>query len=212
MEYEIIRSKRKTLSMSVDRDGKLIIRAPFYTKQEQILSFIHKNESWILRQVEVKRNLPKFEKGERVEILGTIREIKDSENPVAYFEDKYLFLPHEDRLAALEKLLRTLTRERMELLVQQQCSQYGFYVAAITVTSAKKRWASCSSKNRLSFSFHTAFLPDDLAEYIVLHELCHTIEMNHSKRFWNEVQMRMPDYKKRRAQLKKYRWAMLCIP
>jgi len=79
---------------------------------------------------------------------------------------------------------------------------YNFKVGRISVKNQKSRWGSCSSKGNLNFNFSLVNLPLELADYIVVHELCHIKELNHGKKFWELVAVAMPDYKTRRAVLK----------
>lgn len=76
--------------------------------------------------------------------------------------------------------------------------QYG----RITIRNQKTRWGSCSSKGNLNFNCLLMLAPDEVVDYVVIHELCHLIEMNHSKVFWKQVEQMMPDYKKHRKWLK----------
>ncbi|HUT21976.1 MAG TPA: M48 family metallopeptidase [Candidatus Bipolaricaulota bacterium] len=80
---------------------------------------------------------------------------------------------------------------------------YNFKYKQVSVKNAKSRWGSCSSDGNLCFNYRILFLPDELAEYIVAHELCHLKEMNHSRNFWNLVAVASPDYKKCRETLKR---------
>ena len=80
---------------------------------------------------------------------------------------------------------------------------YGFKVGRISVRNQKTRWGSCSKKGNLNFSYKIALIPARLADYIIVHELCHLKEFNHSKRFWALVAKEIPDYLEIRKQLKK---------
>lgn len=82
--------------------------------------------------------------------------------------------------------------------------EFGFTYNKISVKDTKSQWGSCSRNKDLSFSYKLLFLPDYLADYIIVHELAHTVHMNHSARYWKEVERVMPDYKERVAELKKY--------
>jgi hypothetical protein len=79
-----------------------------------------------------------------------------------------------------------------------------FLVGKVSIKNQKTRWGSCSGKRNLSFNYKLLFLPPNLRDYIIIHELCHLKEMNHSKNFWNLVAEQVPDYKALRRQIRLY--------
>lgn len=80
---------------------------------------------------------------------------------------------------------------------------YGFEYNRISVRNQKTRWGSCSKKRNINFNYKMVFLPERLADYIVVHELCHTKELNHSKNFWSLVKEILPDYNELRGEIKR---------
>ena len=148
-EYEIIFSKRKTLSLQVTHDGVILVRAPIGTGKDYIEDFVRDHKAWI----------------EKATARGLAREI----------------LPGK---------------------VQYFASLIGVTPGRITVTGARTSFGTCSGKNNLSFSFYLMRFPDEAVDYVVVHELAHLKEMNHSKRFYDVVASVMPDYKRRRRYLK----------
>lgn len=88
--------------------------------------------------------------------------------------------------------------------VQEVNKQYQFQYARISVKDLKSRWGSCSSKKNLNFHYKLLFLPMELVDYVVTHELCHLQEMNHSKKFWTLVAKTIPDYKKKKMAINRY--------
>lgn len=97
-------------------------------------------------------------------------------------------------------------RSRAQILVRQKVEHYNnFYnhsFGAIRIMTSKTRWGSCSSRKNLCFNYQVAALPEHLLDYIVVHELCHLREMNHSSRFWDLVALQVPDHKQRRRDLR----------
>jgi hypothetical protein len=89
--------------------------------------------------------------------------------------------------------------------VEQYRARYAFPVQGISIRNQKTRWGSCSRKGNISFNYRIVFLPLRLAEYIVVHELCHLKEFNHSRAFWELVKSFVPEYKEVRRELKRYR-------
>ena len=80
---------------------------------------------------------------------------------------------------------------------------YGFSFNRVSIKRLKSRWGSCSSKGNLNFNYHILFLPDNLVDYVIVHELCHLGQMNHSKKFWTLVQKTLPDFAYRKENFKK---------
>ena len=95
-------------------------------------------------------------------------------------------------------------RARVHELVSGWNTHYAFPINTISIGNQKSRWGSCSSKKNLNFNYKIVFLPEELQNYIVVHELCHLKELNHSERFWNLVAECIPNHVALRATLKQY--------
>lgn len=99
-------------------------------------------------------------------------------------------------------------KERARMLAHEcaakYCMHYGFSYNRIAIKNLRRNWGSCSAKRNLNFNYKIVHLPPRLAEYIIVHELCHLKELNHSKRFWDMVSRTIPDHKKRRKELRRY--------
>ncbi|MFR1831624.1 MAG: M48 family metallopeptidase [Lachnospiraceae bacterium] len=173
MNYEIIRSSRKTLALEISRDGLLKVRAPYKVSREEIQNFVKSKESWIFKH------------------LKRIEETKAAQpDPLSAEEIEKL----------AQKALQVLP-EKVENYARMIGATYG----RITIRNQKTRWGSCSSKGNLNFNCQLMRLPEELQDYVVVHELCHRKEMNHSPNFWKEVKNIMPDYQERRTRLKQVR-------
>ena len=173
MNYEIIRSSRKTLALEISRDGLLKVRAPYKVSREEIQNFVKSKESWIFKH------------------LKRIEETKAAQ---------------PDPLSAEE--IEKLAQKALQVLpekVENYARMIGVTYGRITIRNQKTRWGSCSSKGNLNFNCQLMRLPEELQDYVVVHELCHRKEMNHSPNFWKEVKNIMPDYQERRARLKQVR-------
>ncbi|MDO8582032.1 MAG: M48 family metallopeptidase [bacterium] len=79
---------------------------------------------------------------------------------------------------------------------------YNYTIGSVLIRNQKSRWGSCSAKGNLNFNYKIVFLPEPLADYLIVHELCHLAEMNHSKRFWALVSQKIPEHKTLRRQMK----------
>jgi len=93
-----------------------------------------------------------------------------------------------------------LAKQRLEYFNQK----YGFKFNRISIKNQKTRWGSCSKKGNLNFNYNIALLPEQLADYIIVHELCHLQELNHSRKFWGLVAQSFPDYLNLRKKLKSF--------
>ena len=171
---EVVRSSRKTLAIEVRPDGTIRIRAPRFCSALQIQRFVRQNQNWILKK------------------LGQAEE-----------RQKRKKTPAGAPFTAQE--LRELAGQAKEELpprAARYAEQMGVRYGRITIRAQKTRWGSCSAKGNLNFNCLLMLAPPEVLDYVVVHELCHRKEMNHSPRFWGEVAKIMPDYKKHEKWLK----------
>ena len=169
MEYEIIRSGRRTLSVEIGRDLKIKVRAPYRVSVAQIESFLSDNKQWI------ETHLKKA--AERAK-----REREPSE---------------EERLAYIKA-----AREYLPKRTEYFASLMGVCPTGIRITSAKKRYGSCSGKNRICFSYLVMALPTELIDYVIAHELAHIKHHDHSREFYEFLGGFMPDHRERQKKIK----------
>ncbi len=111
-------------------------------------------------------------------------------------ESRIQFPSFESSRARAKKLLIERARYWAE--------QYDVKFEKVSIKRAATRWGSCSSKGNLNFHYRLYFLPEELREYVVVHEICHLIEMNHSRAFWKEVERSMPSWRSYKRQLQKF--------
>jgi predicted metal-dependent hydrolase len=209
---KIIRSKRKTIALVVQADGELLVRAPKRATRKEIDALLEKHASWIAKkQAEAKTKhaaMPshQFVDGEHFFFLGERYSLKlVDQQAVSLRFDKgfYLSKDAQSKAAALfEQFYRQEARRIFTERVRHYTEKYDFEVAKIKLSSAKKRWGSCSSKGNLNLVWRLVMAPLEIIDYVIVHELCHLREANHSKRFWAEVEAILPDYKSRRRWLK----------
>lgn len=164
-EYEIKRSKRKSLCIEITRDAKVLVRAPYFTTQKTIEKFVVSHESWINKHLQKVNARPVLSKDE---------------------------LEH----------LKALAKEYIPNRVNEICSQTGLSCTGVKITTAATRWGSCSPKNSLCFSCRLMKYPKSAIDYVIVHELCHTVHHNHQKPFWNLVEKILPNYKQLKSLLK----------
>lgn len=210
---KIIRTKRKTIALQITDDVALIVRAPFNVDYETIKRVIFKHRKWIeQRRREIEARDPKFSpkefvNGEGFLYLGRyyrLNIVDDQEMPLK-FEDGF-YLSRNALLNAKEVFVewyKQASYEKISERVEWYAQKKAFKYNKISITNAKKRWGSCSSNGNLNFPWRLIMAPLPVIDYVVIHELVHLDEKNHSRAFWNRVKMLMPDYEKHKDWLKK---------
>lgn len=175
IRISVIRSARKSLGLEVRDANTVLDRIPTRVSDRELKAFVENHRSWILEKTEVMAE----------------REEKRKSTPTPPPE----LLSKTDRMKIQLKIGKR---------VRHYCEAMGVTVGYVTVKNQKTRWGSCSAKGNVNFNYQLAFLPDELLDYVVIHELAHRRHMNHSRAFWAEVEKYCPDYLERREQLKEY--------
>lgn len=205
----IIRSKRKTLSVSIDYLGRVTVRAPLRCTKERIFSFLQEKESWILRkQAQMKSAKIKLPTdnldGYTVYLLGKAYTLKLLSGREITFDEEtaIVYLPEKN---AEKRLIGWLKKNALQIftkLVVRFAAIMGVEYKSVCISSARTRWGSCSFDNKLRFSYRLLYASQDVIEYVIVHELAHIRHKNHSQKFWGEVGKYIPDYKNKRKWLK----------
>jgi predicted metal-dependent hydrolase len=219
LTYRIIRTKRrkKTLSLHIEHDGSIVIRAPSHLPTAAVGKFFNEKKPWIdkkLRQIAVERgdHKPKeFVSGEDFLYLGGRHKLQisantDHQRPLFFTDDTFCL---DERCQEKAKdLFVTWYKEQAEITIRERLHVYREQMQLSPkrerITSAKHQWGGCSSRNTLSFSWRLMMAPLSVIDYIVVHELAHIKEKNHSSRFWKIVETTLPDYRHRRDWLKRH--------
>lgn len=166
--YEIVRSQRKTVSLQVTQEGKVLVRCPRRLPLRQVQRFVQEHENWLEAQLTKIAAQPKLPK-----------------------------LTEEERKSLVSQAAQEIPR-----LAEFYAPLVGVSYGRITIRSQRGRWGSCSGAGNLNFNCLLMLTPPQVREYVVVHELCHRKEMNHSAQFWAEVERILPDYRQRRQWLK----------
>ncbi|MCP4140454.1 MAG: M48 family metallopeptidase [Chloroflexi bacterium] len=209
---KIIRSRRKSIALVVQPDGELIIRAPKRATRKQIDNLIEKHTNWIAKkQMQAKETQALFaphlfREGESFPFLGKDYPLEfiDLEKPKLNLEKTFQLAKSSQGQAekVFEQWYKKQAREIFAERVTHYAQKHGFSYKKVKLSSAKKRWGSCSAKGNLNLTWRLVMMPIEIIDYVVVHELCHLRELNHSKAFWAEVERILPDYKVRRKWLK----------
>jgi hypothetical protein len=209
---QIIRTKRKSIALIVEPNGRLVVRAPMRISDADIKHLVKQKERWIReKQKRVKdkstQSKPKvYMDGEEFLYLGKsypLKIVADLKPALVLSRKFYLSsraLPKAESVFAewYREQARAVITERVKLYA----ARHGFTYRKIRITSARTRWGSCSSMGNLNFTWRLVMAPPEVIDYVVVHELAHLRVNNHTKEFWKQVERIMPDYKRRLKWLK----------
>jgi predicted metal-dependent hydrolase len=208
----LIRSKRKSIALIVDREGQLLVRAPLKASAYQIEDFVAKKADWIhtaqkkVRLTYQKVRPKEYVNGEGFLFLGKIYplEIAARANHPLVLDGGFIL--KKNYLPKAEQIFTRWYREQARLFISERVAwfarQYEFAYKQIKITSARTRWGSCSSRGSLNFAWRLVMAPKEIIDYVVVHELVHTIEKSHRKLFWGKVAAILPGYKQQKEWLK----------
>jgi len=201
---KIIRSKRKALALEITRDARLIVRAPETTPLEFIEKVLFRKRLWIQNKQKLAKETyrhvqPKeFVNGEGFLYLGNTYRlyIVDHCFPTLLFDQEFRL--SRAYLSKAKELFidwyRKQSYQKIKERVDWYSNLFGFKYNQFSITNAQKRWGSCSANGNLHFSWRLIMAPLSVIDYVIVHELVHTIERNHSMRFWNRVQLIKQNY------------------
>ena len=222
IEYTVVRSTRrkKTVEIALDPQQGVIVRSPARTPRREIAALVQKRAEWILRKAtdNVLHPTPRrFTDSETLFYLGKeipiITHTDDSQNTVSIrLEDRILHISTPDGIAeeqrvavskeALERWYRReATRLLPEIVACWQSKVSRNKPSQVLIRSQRKRWGSCSSDGSIRLNWRIIMAEPALIDYVVVHELAHLAVMDHSPRFWKQVECALPDYRTRRHRL-----------
>lgn len=175
-DYRIIRTRRKTIGLEISPDLQITVRTPYHLSDVRIREFVESKQTWILKHLAIMQD----------------RQAHDP-IPAGVISDK--------ELRHMTKEARIIIPERVKYFAKIIGVTYG----QITIRHQKTRWGSCSSSGNLNFNCMLMATSPELIDYVVVHELCHRKQLNHSPLFWKEVEEILPDYRNLRSRLREYR-------
>ena len=168
--FELIRSRRRTLALEITKDCRVLVRAPLRLSKAKIDAFVSSHEAWIQTHLEQQRQ-------------------RAASTPPP---------PTPEEIAALKARARAILPEKAAYWSQKM----GVRPTGLKITTARKRYGSCSGKNSLCFSCFLMNCPEEAIDLVVVHELCHIREKNHGPRFYALLGQYLPDYKERKKLLR----------
>jgi predicted metal-dependent hydrolase len=219
LTYQLIRSRKrkKTLSLTVKPEGMVVIQAPYPVPQTEIDGFFQRKLPWIRQKLatlalQVSREIPRSDAlaaGDKALFLGVaypviINGINLNGDNLAFDGSSFLLSPCA--AASGKDSLRTWYQRAASSFLPDRVRDYegimGCHSRSIRISRARSRWGSCSADNRLAFSWRLMMAPPPVIDYVVVHELAHIREKNHSTRFWSLVGEICPDYRNQRRWLR----------
>ncbi|QSH42243.1 SprT family zinc-dependent metalloprotease [Lentisphaerota bacterium ZTH] len=214
MVDRIVRSRRKTLSIHISPNGEVVVRAPLLMPQKLIKQAVMQNSKWISRQRDeyfrrqAEHPPPAFKPGDQYYFLGEKYPLEFTSNSAfsRIIELAGCFKTMTAEPEIIRKRLIKWYRKEAEFYlnerVQNLSELHNWEVSGIKINSASRRWGSCTSRGTLNFPWRLVMCPPEIIDYVIMHELAHLKEMNHSSRFWHEVEKMCPDFNRHRKYLR----------
>lgn len=220
VEYRVIRSRRETADLIIERDGSVVVRAPHWVGDEQVAGLVASRLYWIYRSLaewrdmNATRVLREYRNGEGFLYLGRAYRlllVADQPEPLLLKNGRFCLrreLIEGGDLDAARALFRAYYtargRERLRRRVDYFAPKVGVSPASIEVRELGNRWACCSARADLAFHWKCMMAPPTIIDYIVVHELCHLHHRDHTVAFWNEVDKVLPQYRERKEWLRRH--------
>ena len=208
---KLVRSRRKTIALIIERDSSLTVRAPMRVSSDAIEAFVHEHAAWILRKQDAIKavvDIPsrQYVDGETFLFLGSSYDLKlvRPQRPSLNFDSGF-YLSYTAQKKGAQVFTRWYKERALDVIsarVAEFAKQYGFSPKQVKISSAKTRWGSCSPDGTLNFTWRLVLAPLDVIDYVVVHELAHLRVHNHSQKFWRVVESILPEYKIQRKWLR----------
>jgi predicted metal-dependent hydrolase len=217
LNYKIVRSpKRKKLTITVERDRAIIVHAPEGTSEEAVRQVMDAKRQWLLAKLrhpqkyQIRRHAPGKEvvNGESAPYLGRDYRIEVTETASGEIEFSRFFVVPAAHQAKRREVLRdwyiARAKEKILARVQQQARELGVEFTAAKIVDNRYRWGSCTVNDNVNFNWRLIKAPMFVIDYVIVHELAHLIEANHTSRFWSIVRAKTPTMEKAKVWLKEH--------
>jgi predicted metal-dependent hydrolase len=204
VQYQLyIKRNNKRFYLRI-KEGKLVVSAPSYLNMRDIEGFIYQHQEYIIKHIKQYKPKGQYIDGGYVYIFHNKYQIvlRDMKKKKCVIHESFLYVYHQNIQEVVENYLKAILMAYITEYIKQRQNVIS-KVPEITIRKMKSRWGSCfTTRNKVSFNLALVHLDSDLIDYVILHELCHFIEANHSPLFYQEVEKHMPDYKQRIKRLK----------
>lgn len=213
----IIRSYRRSLSLTVTNEGKFVVHAPKKLSIDEIFKFIKEKEQWINNKINAVQNKLKINKNileykdylflgkkYQIEFINGIKQIELS--------DKKIILPIKYQKLDINKKIKKWYIDNASKILSERFEYFASLMQldylSLSIMNSKNRWGSCDSNRNIKLNFRLLMLPHKAIDYVIIHELAHIVEFNHSKNFYNIISAIMPSYKVQQKTLKEYEYIL----
>jgi len=212
IDYSIKYSTRKTISIIVERDRSVVVRAPLSTSEDLIEREVNKRKLLLFQKINhpQKYNSPRdrkeFVSGEALLYYGNYYKLEVVDHTIdgVVFDNKFIIGKESQKEA--RRLLKTWyvkqSEEKLIPKVRHFAHHLGVKHNKISILDLKYRWGSCTPKDNINFNWRIIKAPGHVIDYIIVHELVHLLEANHTPEFWNIVSVQLPHYNKAKEWLK----------
>jgi predicted metal-dependent hydrolase len=217
--YELVYSKRKTIAIHVYADGRTVVRAPTNTALAKIEEFVLSKAKWIVRHQtkfkERREQTPahrRYTSGERYHFLGqpyTLNVMQGGERVELDADRLHVYVGDVTDRSRIAHLVDKWYRAQAARILPARLAEcfprvkhWGVAYPPLTIRTMKSRWGSCRSSGKITLNLRLMQVAVDLIDYIILHELCHLREMNHSRAFYALMDSVLPDWREKRKRLK----------
>ena len=215
IEYSLVRSRRKTASIYIERDGQVSILVPDKLTDRQVEALLESKRKWIYKSLaewqdlNARRVHRDYVNGEGFLYLGRsyrLKLVSDLAEPLMLKDGYFCLRTNNGSLPDADAAFKAFYRAKGDVRIPPRVAYYQAKMdvepKAVRVIELKHRWASCSPGGNLNFHWKCMMAPLTILDYIVVHELSHLIYPNHTKAFWNEVDKVMPDFQERKEWLR----------
>jgi len=222
LRIQVFKANRKSIKLQVSEKGEVLLYAPLTIREDVIAQFLRDHKDWIESKLKIifsrdpKILRREFIPGESFLYLGDYYrlEIVDNQQEPLVFREDWFYLSKKYKEQAREVFIEWYKEQAKRVIprrVKWYASVGGFKYNSVRITNAKKRWGSHTKKGNLNFSWRLIMAPLRVIDYVVVHELAHTLEPTHSSRFWGIVKVLMPDYEKWKSWLDEYGYVLVNI-
>ena len=218
LEFEVVRSRRRTLAITVEPSERVMVRAPLSLPPQKILELVEQKADWIVskllfwQEAQRKKREQESAQGKSLLYLGEYYRLQTTtmaglkRDKVQLADGKIIVTVGEETPQRVEKALKKWYYERAQEFVERRVAYYGRFFRktplAIRVKEQKKRWGSCTFDNKLLFNWRCIMATEQAFDYVIVHELCHMPHKNHSRSFWEAVEAILPEYRLQKKWLK----------